>query len=54
VYHEEDEGDPRHVGASTEIVGDAICATGGDENGSQATPQVEETNQIEDTDALNE
>jgi len=48
VAHEEDEGNPGHVGRAAQELGDGIGADGGDEEGAQAIPEVEEPDEVED------
>lgn len=52
VAHEEDEADPWHVGASAEEEGDGVGATRGKEDGSQAIPEIEQADEVENADSV--
>jgi hypothetical protein len=51
VGHQEDEADPWHIGGAAKELRDGVGASGREEEGAQAIPQVEEADEIENGDA---
>lgn len=48
VAHDEDEADPRHVGAGAEVFGNGVGAASADEERDDAIPQIEQADEVEE------
>lgn len=52
VAHDEDEADPRHVGAGAQVFRNGVDAASADEERDDAIPQIEQTDEVEERDTL--
>lgn len=48
VAHDEDEADPRHIRAGTEVFGNGVGAASADEERDDAIPQIEQADEVEE------